>query len=41
MKIMLVFFITALLLQGCEGKNSPGQDISDDKIARIMADLYV
>ena len=41
MRIMLVFFITALLLQGCNSEKKPGQDISDDKIARIMADLYV
>lgn len=41
MKNILVFFIPALLLQGCQGENSQSQDISDEKIARIMADLYI
>ncbi|MFM8485302.1 MAG: hypothetical protein ACKOCH_03120, partial [Bacteroidota bacterium] len=41
MKNILVFFIPALLLQGCEGGNSVSRDISDEKVARIMADLYV
>lgn len=41
MKNILVFFIPALLLQGCQDENSQSQDISDEKIARIMADLYI
>lgn len=41
MKNILFFFIPALLLQGCSSANTQSQDISDDKIARIMADLYV
>jgi hypothetical protein len=41
MKKILVFFIPALLLQGCESANSEKQEISDEKVARIMADLYV
>jgi|LauGreDrversion4_2_1035121.scaffolds.fasta_scaffold754131_1 hypothetical protein len=41
MKNILFFSIPALLLQGCQGENSQSQDISDEKIARIMADLYI
>ena len=41
MRNILFFFIPALLLQGCGSGNTQSQDISDDKIARIMADLYV
>ncbi len=41
MKNILVFLIPALLLHGCTGAGSEKQEISDEKVARIMADLYV